>query len=621
MADYFIDTGTSGTNAGTGANPWNSIKTGLEQATLTAQARIWISRRSTFTASSAGISMTADGTAAQPILAIACPRNTRAGTGDFLQANHCITNIAGVAVPLTTTPLQKYGGRYLHIDSDSGKKYCIHAILVKLSTTNASTLHPITHGISPYRIITGATSGAKGAIHKVSGTDIWVVMITTAIAFSNGETINEDGTSPGSAVLNASPVNDGFFVDRYYTGATGTGVAFTIEADDYYSEFQALNDTGWERNKAAWNADADDLPIIDLGNTTYNITNSGAYFWLWQGLNTKGYANGANQGAWYVRSCGGATWKNCIFEETYDSACIDFYQGTNQYYLEACIFYGSYTAGMTHQRSIWQNNSHVIAKDCSAYNFSTWAWEEDGNINGFLMKNCNIGYAAPSLNNDLFLSGQGECLLKEILCGGKGGQGPITTGMSQQPTNQKLRVENFNHIAGNDFTMWNQQIDTLVKKLAVVVGSGEPYAPPEGAGFVWKITSTQSSAVFYPTLKEWMFQVNPFVEAWRVTPGDTSSHTYKIFFQAKDRATVANTELFLEADYCDQYINDNTYHMSTIRSTETIAQRSDASDWSQFLSVTLAHMNPTIPVVFRLYCTIPYDIDGCVYMGWRIWSV
>lgn len=93
MADWFVDTGlATGSNNGTSMdNAWQSLKTAMEYASFAAGDKIWVRRRSSYTATSS-ITPTADGAESALISWIGWPRNTHTiSSSDWTNGSNTVT--------------------------------------------------------------------------------------------------------------------------------------------------------------------------------------------------------------------------------------------------------------------------------------------------------------------------------------------------------------------------------------------------------------------------------------------------------------------------------------------------------------------------------------------------
>lgn len=591
MADHFCDTTlATGLNDGTTTDDaWQSIKTALEYASFTAGDKLWIRRVSAFTASTAGITPVGDGNHANPLYFIGCPRTTVTGTGEFVRGSKVVYGLS------ITPSLEAHGTRELKNDSDN-HLYMIEEVVRKIDFDTQTVDFTLD------AILTGTTSGAVAKIHYQidSGTtgSLYIVMISGT--FQSAETITDD--AGGSATSTSVAALDGYLLFDPYVGTSASIAAFTIEADEDYTEFNAIDDSTWTIKLTTWNADAHDIPIIDFNSAAYLLNIQSSAFTIYKNLlfrnSTQRFITisyGVNMVSFYY----------CIVTQDSNNYCIYPSHSSVSTYLNNVIIKGS--AAGTSQRGIaTANGNSLILNKVSIQNMGD---------NGLLVavtttliaNKCNIGIATPNNDEDLITSGFFYNYIKDLNLGGKNGS--IIYSSTAANSQWSLAVENYNHTLNNNKNFWKSMVDEKIEQLAVVAGSGEPYKRTGGADDVIKLNFS-SSVTYYPTPLEWKPDaLNDFIIV-----ADTTSKSYRFYIQAKDMAITDATELYLECEYIDRYFSDTVYHTSIVRSAETITIRTGADDWSQYIEVTGIQPGVASNVILRIKCSGHYDVDGAIYI-------
>ncbi len=273
MARYWVNTElTTGDDSGLSpANAWrsaNAMQTAIQYASLAAGDIVTFTRNCYFTGATSNIvpSSSVEGTVNNPIQYRCWARGTVTGTITFTRGSRVLSGCS-------ITPNHYYHAcRYIRNDSDA-KDYMITAVAHKIDF-DAQTAN-----FTNELLVTGGTSGAIGKIHRIVDDgetgSLWIVVRSGT--FQDDETITD--SNGGSATVNGTPANDGFIIRRKYAGASATSAAFTIAADPWYSEDQALDDTEWPTGfkKTDLDAQSHALPYMDFTNTAYQLYPNGSY--------------------------------------------------------------------------------------------------------------------------------------------------------------------------------------------------------------------------------------------------------------------------------------------------------------------------------------------------------
>jgi len=356
-----------------------------------------------------------------------------------------------------------------------------------------------------------------------------------------------------------------FIIDNEYSGSTVTltNGASTIQADSDYTLAQAIDDSSWTIKVADWTGDADDLPIIGFGATDYNF-----YISL--------------DDNWEI--------KNIEFKDTTDGYGILRIQSANTCYVEGCLFINNQSTGRVAQFN------EVIVKRCTFEGDGTYAYHGGAfrschifdcafyNINGShnISMTCyfeNVNFNIEGVTTITFASlyinnaeGRPVCVNCKT-----GDDSLFRSGVTSSRTGRIIAVsENHQKVLGAHFifTYFGD-----ITKTDVVAGSGDPYKRTDGADSVLEcefdtaLGDGKDSDYDIPVILEHEFEAT------------TVSKTYRYYIQAE--GAIASGKLILTAQYMDTYEDSTVYHMVTEKATGAISARSGASDWSQYLEITV----------------------------------
>ncbi len=232
MANWYLDTGAGGDTSGdTMINAFQDFKVALEFTGYSPGDILWVRRGSYYYGDTQAynIAPTDDGTLKEPIRVIGWPRLGDTGVGSFFQGNNVVTNVDDI-----TPVFENHAGRYIK-NTPNNKNYLITAVSTRVGYDNGDTGDTI-----PFRegeMIKNGDSDAYAKVHWVDGDslsgDIWVVMQTGA--FGDGDTLMSYPGDSLFGLVNGTPGDSGFMIDRKYAGDSAVGDSFEIMADDDYA--------------------------------------------------------------------------------------------------------------------------------------------------------------------------------------------------------------------------------------------------------------------------------------------------------------------------------------------------------------------------------------------------
>lgn len=407
-----------------------------------------------------------------------------------------------------------------------------------------------------------------------------------------GRKIKNDADGKWYIITNISGSN--FIIDREYAGTTATDGACTIEEDEMYDTAQALDDSTWTIKKADWNADSDSLPYLDFTNTAYQYQINGSYMIDHQGLHFK---NGGNGQTIYSGVGSNTRYKYCIMSTTTNQQLLTAAAASTRVYLDQCILYGNSTGsgqnGIYGGAALWIKNSALY--NLGGYGLSC---ENSGMLR---LDNVNIGVEAANDYADVVL-GSFDWNWKDVKLGSATN---ILNGLYYRGS---CSIQNYGKVLG----AWRSfNCNGYTETVAVVAGSGDPEKRTGGSDYVLAIRQNEStesrSYISDEIVLDIVGQDRPLLIS-----SAAESHTYRFYLQANGLSTAVASEFYVEAEYIDAYDDTSEYHYTTIKSDELISARSGATDWTQYVEVTVS---PAVASVIKFrFKTAFYDSDGILYL-------
>ncbi|KKM67207.1 hypothetical protein LCGC14_1473490, partial [marine sediment metagenome] len=410
--------------------------------------------------------------------------------------------------------------------------------------------------------------------------------------FLDNEEITDEDT--GVADVDGTPADDGFIILNNYAGVTNTG-DLTIEADEDYDDFQAIDDSAWTIKKADWNADADDLPIVDFGAAVYKLYMNNAWEWIFKNMMIK------NSLAHLIHSnvVHEIQLIHCILEKVNVGSLVASTSSYSSIRITNCICRGSATGVSQYGIYMVGGSPLMNLKNCAVYNLGNRGIIA---VNGGEFENVNIGIELANGAQDIHLY-ENKIKAKNLSLGGKNDDLIISAFSSHS----YISIENFNRIKASHAM---EYLNGQILKKDVVAESGDPYKRSDGANSVIEI-SCDSNALYAPAPDEWKYLV--FEHEYEM---DTAPRSYRYYVQCKAMSLVA-TELFLECEYVEQYVSTTVYHDLKVRSDEIVSERTGADDWSQYLEVT--GIQPAVTSKVRIKCYLSkYDADGRIFIDPKV---
>lgn len=354
-------------------------------------------------------------------------------------------------------------------------------------------------------------------------------------------------------------------IDRPYVGATVTGAA-TFEADGDLAEAQAIDDSTWSVKKTDWNADANTLPYLDFGAAAFGVNNAAtAVYWRLMGLD---FRNGTNANG-TVMTTGHWVFIGCLFQQTQNTPCLNIAAIAGA--AVRSIFEGN-GAG-ANQRGVTGYQARL--KDCAIWGMGGFGLAASSY--NCALENVNIGVEVPNATFDVSV---GLCAVMgfDVKLGGTNGifsANPYTPGGDR---NGQMVIENYGKVLGAH-AAFHIASTMRVFSVAVVEGSGDPQKRGGGASDVMEFQQTGARLLDYTT-DRWA--------AFRIWAPAGVTKTYRLYCQNKDHAGgILPAEFKLRGRYISAFYDAASYQHATVESDETIALRTGAGDWSQYVEVAL----------------------------------
>lgn len=403
-------------------------------------------------------------------------------------------------------------------------------------------------------------------------------------------------TAPDGNDYLITAITDGntFVIDREYAGSTVTLTdgAFTIKADEDWADDMGttygFDDSGWTIKEAAWDADADDLPLFDCGGAANYFYPYTDHFIRMAYMHVK---DGTGTACLYIRGQRGMELEGILLTQASQNA-PGIYVRDCTLSINRLIFIGSGSGGT--QKGIYFSSTNTVRITNSAlYSCGDTAFYATGQ-NIIYLENVNLGVEGANADFDIAIDVYTVFTGRDVKFGGNVGEIYIID------TNVRPGVcaslENYNKILGSHKS-WNLYGE--ITKVDVVAGSGDPYKRTGGNDSVVEVA--YNHATIKNPEKSYAKFTPIFVHEYEVNA--TGSQSYRYYVQSEGAITAG--ELWLEAEYISNYDDTGEYVVTIVSSDEAITARDDASDWDQYIEVT--GISPAILSKVRITCYSSYN--------------
>ncbi len=591
MANWYVDT-VLANGAGDGTTTdlaWNSIETAMEYAGFTPGDKTWIKRDSSYLCAGDAQDITPgdDGTVAAPLFFIGWPRavilNTTITQADFTNGSNIIDNVVGI-----TPTREKHVGRY--ITAPDGFRYMITAVLWEADVDGMAGGAEFTLGSK----LINTTQTKYGKIWRftddLDNTGTIQYVRDSAVTFVENDNITDaDGGDAEIEVGGETPV--GFLIDREYAGSTVTGVngKFQIEADEDYTEAQAIDDSGFTIKLSTWDDDAHDLPVLDFGNHASQLFFNIDHYYYYKNLELRDSTD-AN-GIVYNSRSRTTQFFGCLFHQDQNAPIVRS-GGASLLQLDRCVLEGN-LIGVSQVGYLQYDQ--ILVSNTAIYGMGDYGIYFAEHRGGFCLGNVNIGVEMDNGDTDLYIAETGSVIANEVCFGGGINEVVFSVADSSSSTRErKLIIENYNKILGVHKAFNNYG---TISKLDVVPGSGDPYKRSGGADSVLNLEYNISNSVLLNSIPEWTVPV--FTHEFEAT---IDSKSYRYYVQCEGIVTA--DQLYIIAEYVDSYDDATEYTMTTQQSDEAFTARADAEDWAEYMEVT--GIQPAIGSKVRIKCFCSY---------------
>jgi hypothetical protein len=380
-------------------------------------------------------------------------------------------------------------------------------------------------------------------------------------------------------------------IDREYPGSTVTNNATAyIEEDEDYDIFNAIDDSAWTITKAAWNADADDVPILDFDNGSCHVTVEIGSCHIFKNIEFKD--SSCPDGILQIRDASVYTMaKNCLFKQNEADELI--IRLSYLLFLEACTIEGSGAGSSQHGIS----GGQMALKNVAIYNCGGSAIYQPLLVH---MDNVSLGQVANGGNDIVDSIQHGPIVGKDVRMGGTNGFVSISPVYNAYPHKMTaIQIENYGKVLGTHRTWYGNAIILD----SVAAGAGDP-VPAQRSGGAANIMRLQCNTDFTP--------IEAF--AYKATLGEfqmtAAAHTFT--FCCQSLVVTTDQQVWIEAEYVDGYDDTSEYHNTLLRSTEHLSVRGDINDWDDYLSVTLT---PAVESKVRIFLRFTfYDATATNYI-------
>lgn len=378
-------------------------------------------------------------------------------------------------------------------------------------------------------------------------------------------------------------------IDREYIGSTVTNQPATIQADEDYALFNAIDDSAWTIKKSNWNGDSINLAAINFNNTAVYLsifdtrTHIFKNFELLNSTSQMIQVDGTN---YYTEFVG------CLIYITASIPCV--YPSNSLVKFKRCIFEGSGSGGNQRAIGSYAGNGIVIMEDCAIYSMGDNAIF--CNFCKLELKNVNIGVEVANGDNEI--ETYNDITGIDIRLGGTNGYVLVRNHSAT------VAIENYQKILGNHRTFFygGYYENSLLTGVTTPNKKLSDYAV--------KITPNVNMHVSNnPEFAHKIFEHR----VW----ADTSSKTYRYWVYNNMSAVIndstATDNLFLKITYYSGYDDTSEYQYTSAYSTQLdIAQAADAADWDY---LEISGVQPAVAgwITMELYQSM-YSAAGTIYV-------
>lgn len=586
MVDYYVEPAGNDANLGTApgaGNAWLTVEHALEAGALTAGDNVWV-RRTTNETPVSDIACAYDGAADNPISIIGWPRAEEgAGSGVWANGSTEINDVTGLEMDR-----EKHCGRRVKQDTDA-EWYLITYVPYIRGTgiafvdSNPDTITDTGNNFLNYGFKVGDKIRVTGSGAGNDGTYTVDGVAAGTLTLVIGDTVNVEAAGADIKIQ----VYDRFIIDREYQG-TDTG-AFTIQKDDDYDTRTAAGIA------AGWDADADDLPVIDFNDGDFDLRGENDLYYVFKNLEFKDSLDAS--GLVLIAYCRAWSFVGCLIKQSVQNTVL-LQPYRTCFYGERLIIEGS-GAGAA-QKGVSCDGNGIKLKDCAIYNCGDYGFA--GYATNPLFENVNIGVEIANGDDDIYADRNGVIHGRDVKLGGTNGY--VTFG--GDTIHSIVQFENYDKSLGSHKTWfmggsWQK----------VTAGSGAPVPNQRSGGSTHLIEITPDVANF-EFIEDWAVPV--FTHEFEV---DTTTRTWRYYVQTNIVGGLTATDLWIKVEYIKKYDDASEYVIETIKSDEAVAARADIDDWTQYIEVPSVTPATASKVRIKLYVS-KHDAANKIYIDPKV---
>lgn len=583
MVEYYVEPAGNDGNLGTApgaGNAWLTAEHAEEAGALAAGDNVWV-RRTHNEVPVSDIAYIYDGTASSPISLIGWPRAEEgAGSGVWANGSTEINDVAGLEMSR-----EAHVGRRVKQDTD-GHWYLITyipyirqdagAIKLAFVDSNPDTITDTDARFVKQNIKAGDLIRITGSTTN-DGTYTIANVVAGTITLVGGDALNAENAIDGTKIQ----VYDRFIIDREYAGSD-TG-AFTIQKDDDY-------DSRPIAAQAAWDGDADDLPVIDFNDGDFQLKLLSDNYHVAKNIEFKDSTD--LYGIVYANNGICSSLLGCIVKQSTQNDVL-VYCTSQDTYLERCILEGSGSGG---SQSGIRGEGSLRIKDSAIYNIGGSAFTRHSLV---FLENVNLGVEQSCETSDI-----ATFLNTYSIYGSDVKLGAAVLDISFYALNPVIRVsfENYNKILGAH-KIWF--VGGTIEKVAADGGGTRPNQRAGGSAAVIEITPNVAN---YEFIQDWAAEV--FRHEFEV---DTTTRTWRYYVQNDACGALTATNLWLKLEYVEQYDDTSEYIITEVLSDEIVANRANNNDWTQYIEVP--NITPAVASKIRITCYVSkHSAAGYIYL-------
>ena len=382
-----------------------------------------------------------------------------------------------------------------------------------------------------------------------------------------------------------------FTIDREYAGTTAAAANFTIQKDDDF-------DTRPVAGQAPWDGDADDLPIIDFNDAAFQLFLDGSLFHVFKSFELKD--SGDIRGIMQTDRNGICSFIGCLFKQT-AANMPGIYPAAGGVYIERSIIEGS-GAGASQKGVYTGSDGFIHLKESAIYNCGDVGIRSQGNC---FIEETNIGVEIANADYDIECKHDGVAWGRDVKLGGTNGYAILLTGVAYTPI-EFIRFENYQKILGAHKRWF---YGGTIEKLAADGGGTRPNQRAGGNANVIEITPDVAN---YEFMQEWAIEV--FSHEYEV---NAATRTWRYYVQNDACGALSATNLWLKLEYIEQYDDTSEYIITEVLSDETVANRANNNDWTQYIEVPT--ITPATASKVRITCFVSkHSAAGHIYIDPKV---